>query len=297
MTTIITGATGFVGSHLANRLPDAILAGRNPEKIQKRFGSREAREWRGTESSNGGLLQRVDTIFHLAGESIFHGRWNAEKKKRIRDSRIQGTRQLVDCIVECEQKPKTLICSSAVGYYGSQSDAILTEKTLAGKDFLAQVCVDWESEALRAEDFGVRVVLIRSGVVLANNGGALAQMLLPFRLGLGGRLGKGDQFMSWIHINDLLSIMIHAGENTTLRGAINGVAPNPVTNSAFTRTLAGVLHRPAILPAPDFVLKLVLGEFANVLLGSQRAVPQVLQQAGFDFAFPSLKDALSDLLV
>ncbi len=296
MKAIITGATGFVGSHLAKKLPDAILAGRDTNKIERIFGKREARPWSGAGNSDPAFLEGVETIFHLAGESIFHGRWNAAKKKRIRDSRVEGTRHLVDHIAKCEHKPATLICSSAVGYYGSRGDETLTEHASFGNDFLARVCMDWEKEALRAEEYGVRVVLIRTGVVLGSDGGALSQMLLPFKLGVGGRLGNGNQFMSWIHIDDLVNSMIQASENIAIKGAINAVAPNSVTNRVFTETLANALHRPAILPAPRFVLKLALGEFADVLLGSQRAVPEELEQAGFKFAFPLLKDAFSDLL-
>lgn len=296
MKAMITGATGFVGQHLAKKTPNAILVGRNAEKMNRLFENREVKEWDGSVSDNPSFFDGVDTVYHLAGESIFHGRWNAAKKERIRASRVDNTRHLVDTISQAENKPKTLICSSAVGYYGSQGDEKLTEHSAPGNDFLARVCVDWEKEALRAEDFGVRVVLIRTGVVLGADGGALAQMLTPFKLGAGGRLGSGRQYMSWIHIDDLVGTMLYARENTGVQGAVNAVAPNPLTNSEFTRTLANALHRPAILPAPGFALKIILGEFANVLLGSQRVVPEALQNAGYDFLFPGLDEALQDLL-
>lgn len=296
MKALITGATGFVGQHLAKKIPGAVLAGRSMEKIHKIFGKREARQWDGSRNIGPSFLDGVDTVYHLAGESIFKGRWNTLKKERIRDSRVEGTRNLVDVISKIQNRPATLVCSSAIGYYGSRGEEKLTEHSFPGDDFLAQVCMDWEKEALRAEEYGVRVVLIRIGVVLGTDGGALEQMLIPFKLGLGGRLGSGRQYMSWIHIDDLIAIMLHAGENANLQGAINAVAPKPVTNKEFTALLAKSLQRPAILPAPGFALKLALGEFATVLLGSQRVVPEVLQKAGYAFAFPQLQDALSNLV-
>ncbi|MCF8070711.1 MAG: TIGR01777 family oxidoreductase [Desulfobacterales bacterium] len=296
MKAMIIGATGFVGQHLAKKIPEAILVGRNVEKMYRLFGKREVREWDGSENSDPSFFDDVDTVYHLAGESVFHGRWTREKKERIRASRVENTRHLVDIISKAESKPKTLICSSAVGYYGSQGDEKLTEHSPPGNDFLAQVCMDWEKEALRAEEFDVRVVRIRTGVVLGADGGALTQMLPPFKLGVGGRLGSGRQYMSWIHIDDLVGTMLYARVNTNVRGAVNAVSPNPVTNSEFTRTLANALHRPAILPAPGFVLKIILGEFANVLLGSQRVVPEALQEAGYNFIFPGLEKALKDLV-
>ncbi|MDD3814985.1 MAG: TIGR01777 family oxidoreductase [Desulfocapsaceae bacterium] len=296
MRALITGGTGFVGQHLAKRLPRPIIAGRSVEKTKNLFPDSEVRKWDGSQNADPSLLDGVDTIYHLAGESIFHGRWDAAKKERIRASRIEGTRHLVDFIAKAENKPTTLICSSAVGYYGSRQDEELTEISAPGDDFLAKVCLDWEQEALRAEEYGVRVVLIRTGVVLGDAGGALAQMLLPFKWGLGGRLGNGSQYMSWIHIDDLTAIMLYAREETSLRGPVNAVAPAPVTNSEFTQALATSLHRPAFLPVPGFALKIVLGEFADVLLGSQRVIPKALQQANYTYTFPQLGDALKNLL-
>lgn len=296
MKVLITGGTGFVGKHLAVRLPESIIAGRNVQKIKHLFGNREARQWDGSGNADPSFLEGVGTIFHLAGESIFQGRWNEAKKKRIRASRIEGTRFLVDTIAKAKHRPATLVCSSAIGYYGERGAETITEGATAGDDFLAQVCMDWEKEALRAEEYGVRVVLIRTGVVLGVDGGALAQMLLPFKLGLGGRLGNGRQYMSWIHIHDLTSMMLHAMNNTTLRGPVNAVTPNPVTNSDFTQALAKALHRPALLPVPGFILRLALGEFATVLLRSQRVVSKSLQESGFTFAFPEIEAALNDLV-
>jgi uncharacterized protein (TIGR01777 family) len=296
MKAMIIGASGFVGHHLAENFSEAILVGRSINKINTLFGERRAREWDGSNNAAPSFLEGVDAIFHLAGESIFHGRWNMAKKERIRSSRVENTRHLVDIISKSENRPKVLICSSAVGYYGSRGDEKLTEQSAPGADFLAQVCLDWEKEALRAEEYGVRVVLIRTGVVLGSDGGALTQMLQPFKLGVGGRLGSGRQYMSWVHVDDLVGIMQFAAENPNLRGPVNAVAPHPVRNSEFTRILASSLHRPAILPVPGFALKIVLGEFANVLLGSQRCVPETLQQDGYVHEFPELNLALRNLL-
>ncbi len=296
MRALITGGTGFIGQHLAKRLSRPIIVGRNVEKIKRLFADNEVRKWDGSQDAAPDFLDGVDTIFHLAGESIFHDRWNAAKKERIRASRIEGTRHLIELIAKAKNRPTTLICSSAIGYYGSRKDEKLTERSTPGNDFLAKVCLDWEREALRAEEYGVRVVLIRTGIVLGDDGGILAQMRLPFKLGLGGRLGSGHQYMSWIHIDDLTAIMFEAMENTNLRGPINAVSPNPITNRDFTRALATTLHRPALLSVPAFALKVVLGEFANVALSSQRVLPEVLQQAGYTYRFPELDGALRNLL-
>jgi uncharacterized protein (TIGR01777 family) len=222
---------------------------------------------------------------------------NTSKKEPIRNSRIEGTRHLVDLISQYEKRPKVLICSSGVGYYGSRADEFLREGSSPGDDFLAQVCVDWEKEALRAEDYGVRVVLIRTGVVLGVSGGALAKMLPPFKAGLGGRLGNGMQYMSWIHLDDLIGIMLFAQENEGLRGPVNAVAPIPVTNLEFTHKLASLLRRPAFLSVPEFILKLVGGEFASVLLASQRALPEVVQQARYTYSFPDIQSALRNAIL
>lgn len=295
MKALITGGTGFVGRHLAERIPESIIAGRNLKKIHDIFNNREARQWDGSRDTDPSFLNGVDTIFHLAGESVFQGRWNEEKKERIRASRIEGTRNLVDTIAKAKNRPTTLICSSAIGYYGARGEEIITEKSTAGDDFLARVCMDWEKEAMRAQEYGVRVVLIRTGVVLGDGGGALAQMLLPFKLGLGGRLGSGRQYMSWIHIQDLTGIMLYAMNNSDLQGPVNAVSPTPVTNREFTRALAKAVHRPALLPVPGFLLQAALGEFATVLLSSQRVVPNSLQETDFIFAFPELGAALANL--
>lgn len=296
MKSLIIGGTGFIGRNLSKRIGNPIIAGRSLQKIKSIFGEVEARKWDKDEVVDPTFFNGVDTVYNLAGESVFGGRWNDEKKKRIRNSRIDGTRHLIEAIAEAEVKPKVLINSSAVGIYGSRGEEELTEQSAPENDFLAQVCQEWEREALRAEEFGVRVVLIRTGLVLGNDGGALKQMLLPFKLGVGGKIGSGKQYMPWIHIDDMTDIMLHTAEHSQFQGPVNAVAPNPVTNSEFTRTLAAVLHRPAIFSVPGFVLEITMGEFASALLGSQRVLPKVLQREGFTFTYPDIQSALNNLL-
>jgi len=211
-------------------------------------------------------------------------------------SRIRTTRTLVDSFASLDHPPSTLICSSAIGYYGSHDDVQLSESSPHGTDFLARVCVAWEEEARKAELLGIRVVQIRTGIVLGSDGGALPQMLTPFRLGIGGRIGSGRQYMSWIHIDDLIGIILFAAANESVKGAVNAVAPSPLTNREFTTTLSSELHRPAFFHVPGWVLRITLGEFAEVLLGSQRVVPEKISQAGYDFRYPDLPSALADLV-
>jgi uncharacterized protein (TIGR01777 family) len=222
-------------------------------------------------------------------------RWNAEVKRRILESREMGTRNLVDAMRR--QPPSVLVSASGIGYYGSRGDDILTEQEPAGTDFLASVCVAWEREAREAEKFGVRVVSLRGGTVLGAGGGALQKMLTPFRLGVGGRIGSGRQWMSWIHLDDLCSLILFALDNSAMRGAVNATSPNPVTNADFTTALARVLHRPAIFPVPPLALKLMFGEMSKVLMDSQRAVPQAAAGAGFQFRYPPIGAALSNVLM
>jgi uncharacterized protein (TIGR01777 family) len=235
----------------------------------------------------------VDTVFHLAGEPVAEGRWTQEKKRRIRDSRVIGTRNLVDGIAQCEQRPKTLVSASAVGYYGSRGDEILTEDSAVGNDFLADVCAQWEREALRARELGIRVVCLRIGIVLGRDGGALKKMLPIFRLGLGGRLGNGQQWMPWVHLDDIVGLLLHGAKSEGLAGPINGVSPQPVTNREFTKVLAGALHRPAIFPVPVLALKVALGETAEIVLASQRVIPQVAQASQYTFRHSDLATALA----
>jgi uncharacterized protein (TIGR01777 family) len=228
---------------------------------------------------------------------VAEGRWTEQKKARIRDSRIIGTRNLVAGLRGLATKPKTLVSASAVGYYGSRNDQELDEQAPPGSDFLAEVCAGWEREAAAACELGIRVVSIRIGIVLGVGGGALAKMLTPFKLGLGSPLGSGRQYMPWIHIDDLIELVLFAARNPSVSGPMNGVAPRPVTNHEFTKTLGRVLGRPTFMPAvPPLALKVLVGEFGTVLLDSQRAIPRAALQAGFVFRFPELEPALRELL-
>lgn len=296
MKALVTGGTGFIGQNLIRRQESPVILGRSPEKIRKIFPEARAYAWQPGEPVTEEAFQGVDTVFHLAGESIFKGRWNQAKKDRILSSRVEGTASMVDSLARMESPPETLICSSAVGYYGSRGDEVLTESSGPGADFLAQVCQAWEKEARKAEKLGIRVVCIRTGVVLGRDGGALPQMLPPFKAGLGGKLGSGRQYMAWIHIDDLIEIMLYAAADKELKGPVNAVTPQPITNKEFTKTLASVLHRPAILPVPAPLLRIILGEFGKVLLSSQRALPQKLEAAGYEFKYPDIRQALEAVI-
>ena len=238
-------------------------------------------------------IEGVDLIVHLAGEPISDWRWTEDKKKRIVDSRINGTRTIIDCISKLKTKPKTLISASAIGYYGDRGDDILTERGGVGDTFLATTCRDWEAESRKAENYGVRVVLNRTGIVLSKDGGALATMLTPFSLGVGGVVGSGKQWMSWITLDDFVAAVNFEIEDESIEGAVNVVAPNAVTNEEFTKTLGEVIHRPTFLPLPKFAVDLMMGEMGDaLLLDSTRVVPDKLEKAGFEFEFTELKPAL-----
>jgi uncharacterized protein len=238
-------------------------------------------------------LAGADAVVHLAGEPVSQ-RWTKEAREKIRASRVDGTRKLVDAMRE--NPPRVLVSASAVGYYGSRGDELLTESSSPANDFLGGVCRQWESEARKAEEFGVRVVCLRNGVVLGNGGGALEKMTPPFKLGLGGKIGDGKQWMAWIHLDDVVGLIEFAISSSELRGAVNATAPNPVTNREFTRELAAAVHRPAILPVPKFALHLLFGDMAQIVYASQRVIPQAALQAGYTFRFPDLNAALLDLL-
>jgi hypothetical protein len=239
-------------------------------------------------------FREVEAVFHLAGEPIAEGRWTAARKERLRESRVRGTRNLVAAMESLGERPRVLVSASAVGFYGDRGDEVLDESAPPGSDFLAALCRDWEAEAGRARALGIRVVTPRTGIVLDRTGGALARMLTPFKLGLGGRLGSGRQWMPWIHLDDLVGLLLHAAAKDEVRGAMNAVGPAPVTNREFTRTLGSVLKRPAIFPVPNFALRLAFGEMASVLLGSQRVAPRVAEKTGYQFRYTSLEKALID---
>ena len=273
MNVAITGASGFLGRALSERLR---TSGHTVTAISLRTQPLPE------------VLAGCQAVVNLAGEPVAQ-RWTAAARERISNSRIQGTRSLVAALRE--HPPAVLVSASAVGYYGSRGDEILTENSPPASDFLGELAVAWEREARVAEKFGVRVVTPRIGVVLGS-GGALAQMLLPFRLGVGGRLGSGQQWMSWIALDDLVSLIELAIEDAAVSGPVNAVAPNPVTNAVFTRELAAALHRPAILPVPAFALRILFGEMSQILLGGQRVIPQAALHAGFQFHFADLGQAL-----
>jgi uncharacterized protein (TIGR01777 family) len=277
MKIIITGGSGFIGRAIAERLR---ASGHSVTAVSLRTPP-------GPE-----VFAGCAAVVHLAGEPVAQ-RWTGAAKERIMNSRVQGTRTLVAALRQ--QPPTVLVSASAIGYYGSRGDEILTEDSPPGSDFLGQVAVAWEQEARAAEEFGVRVVTPRIGVVLGRGGGALPKMALPFRFGVGGRLGDGKQWTSWIHLDDLIALVEFSIATTTIRGAVNAVAPIPVTNAAFTQELAAALHRPAIFPVPAAALKLLLGEMSQVVLASQRVIPEAALRAGFQFRFTDLGEALRQI--
>jgi len=238
----------------------------------------------------------VEAVIHLAGEPVAGARWTEEQKRRVRDSRAKGSRNLVAGMRATPRSPKVLVSASAVGFYGDRGNEILNESSAPGSGFLSEVCLDWETEAARARELGVRVAFVRTGVALSLSGGALEKMLLPFKLGLGGRLGDGRQWFPWIHIEDVVGIFLHALMSPAVNGPINGVAPGIVTNEEFTRELAAALNRPVFFPVPELALRVLMGEMAEVVTASQRVVPQVALDTGYRFKYPNLRPALDALL-
>ena len=293
MTYLVTGATGFIGTKLVEHLlarGDAVyyLARKRSPHLPSQASFHP---WDAKNKPDLNALSRIDVVFHMAGEPIAQ-RWSAAVKKRIYDSRVEGTRRLVDAIRDLRHRPSVLVSASAIGYYGDRGSEILTESRPSGSDFLAGVCKDWEREAGRARDLGLRVVPIRIATVLGKNGGALKSMLPVFRLGLGGKFGNGKQWNSWVHVEDVVRLFLFAAETDTLNSALNGSSPQPVTNAHFTAALAKALHRPAILPVPKFALRILLGEMAEFLFTSLRVVPAAPEQAGFEFQYPAIEGAL-----
>ena len=298
MNITITGASGLIGRRLLKNLAAAghaltVVSRHAGTNVPPGVGVVAWDPMKGPAPEEG--VRSANTVIHLAGEPVAQ-RWNESSKRRIRESRVVSTRNLVQALAKLRNTPQTLICASAVGYYGSRGDEELREDSAPGDSYLAEVCVAWEKEALAAEAFGMRVVRVRTGVVLDPSGGALRSMLTPFRMGVGGKLGDGKQWMSWIHLADLAAMYQFAVENP-VSGALNGVAPVPVSNADFTQNLARVLHRPAMFPVPVFGLKLLFGEMSEILLASQRVLPAAAEAAGFKFRFPELGGALGDLLV
>lgn len=300
MRVLITGVTGLIGRTLCRLLTNeghsivgVSRAGQKPAGL----GLAEMYQWDTVSSPlPESALDQVDAVVNLAGEPIAARRWSDQQKKSIRDSRVTTTRNLIEGISRVRQRPRALISSSAVGFYGNRGDEKLDEASAAGRGFMSEVCQEWEREAGRASDLGVRVVLVRTGVVLSAEGGALEKMLPPFKLGVGGRLGNGKQWFPWIHIADTVGIFRHAIHHDSLAGPINAAAPEPVTNAEFTRELGRVLHRPVFLPVPEMALRALMGEMADVLFDSQRVEPKAALASGYEFQYPSVARALEDVL-
>lgn len=306
MRVFITGGTGLIGARLVRRLKErqdsVVLLTRRPGAVREKFGQ-ECTLVEGDPMQAGDWMKQVgecDAVIHLAGENIFAKRWNESFKALLRDSRVRSTDNVVQALAKdpCgpSGNPRTLVNASAIGYYGPHGDEELTEDSPPGDDFLSRLCVGWEQTALAGERLGLRVAVVRVGIVLDPEGGALAKMLTPFKLGGGGRVGSGKQWMSWIHRDDMVGVFLAALDNATATGPINGVGPNPVTNYEFTKALGRALHRPTILPTPAFALRLLLGEVAEVVASGQRVLPRRAQALGYSFRFPTIDAALADLL-
>jgi uncharacterized protein (TIGR01777 family) len=301
MRVLVAGATGFIGRALVPALQSeghtVIAWVRSEARARERLGA--GIETVVAPSGPLGLtaaLERCDAVVNLAGEPILAGRWTTERCATLRASRVDVTGELVRSIAAVHGRPRTLVSGSAVGYYGDRSDEVLTEDSPPGSGFLADLCRDWEAEARKAEALGLRVVLLRTGVALGPNGGALAQMLPAFRFGVGGPVGSGRQYFPWIHLHDLVALVVAALGDDRLGGPVNGVSPEPVRSREFAKALGRALRRPAVLPVPAFALRVIFGQAAEVLLASQRVVPAALERLAFPFAFPALAAALADAL-
>jgi len=296
MKILISGSHGLVGKALISELT------KDQHEIvslvrHKSAGASEI-EWHPNQGSiDSEYVSGFDVVVHLAGESIASGRWTDEKKRKIRDSRVNGTTLLSQAVARSSKPPATLISASAIGYYGNRRDELLNEKSVPGNDFLAEVCVAWERATRDAEARGIRTVHARFGIILDQDGGALAKMLTPFRMGVGGRIGDGKQWMSWIALADVIKGLMFVIESNSMTGAVNFVAPNPVTNSEFTKTLGDALSRPTLFPLPSFVARLAFGEMADaLLLSSAKVQPQRLMDSGYRFEFQKLEPALEAIL-
>ena len=301
MRVFVTGATGFIGRALVPVLQreghQVVAWVRSDERARNLLGADVER----IQASPGvdalkAALSGCDAVVNLAGESILGGRWTEARRRVLADSRVLFTTELVQAIAATSPRPRVLVSGSAVGHYGDRASEVLNESSSPGSDFLARLCLDWEAAARRAETFGLRVVLLRTGVVLGRDGGALAQMLPPFRFGAGGPIGSGRQYTPWVHLHDLVQVIATALVDERYRGPVNGVAPEEATGREFARALGRALHRPAVLPVPALALRLIFGEAASVLLGSQRVEPQKLKEWAFTYQFPTLDGALVDIV-
>jgi uncharacterized protein (TIGR01777 family) len=302
MRVFITGGTGLVGTQLVARLRErndqSVVLSRNRVKAQSRLGQ-DIEIVEGDPTTAGDWMQAVgscDAVVNLAGENIFARRWNDDFKAKIRDSRVDGTKNVVAAIARAENKPGVLVNASAVGYYGPHGDEELTEVSPPGNDFLARACIEWEDAARMVEATGVRLVIARFGVVMDAEEGALTKMLTPFKLGVGGPVGNGRQWMAWVHLDDVVGIILHAIDHTDVSGIINATAPEPVTNREFSKALGRAIGRPAIFPVPVFMLRMRFGQYAEVIASGQRVIPKRALEFGYRFQHPTIDGALADLL-
>jgi uncharacterized protein (TIGR01777 family) len=295
---LVSGASGPIGKAL---LPSLRTNGAHITRLVRdnappTYSDEQTIPWHPGQPLSADALSGFDAVIHLAGETIV-GRWTESKKNKIRDSRVIGTRNLAQSLAQAKHRPQIFLCSSAIGYYGNRGDEALTEESAPGTGFLAEVCQEWEAATHPAAEAGIRTVAIRTGVVLSREGGALAKMLPPFKMGVGGKIGDGRQWMSWIDVQDLVGAIHHILKSDLLYGPVNMVAPRPVTNAEFTQTLASVLSRPAVFPVPAFAVKLLFGEMGEtVLLGSQRVEPTQLVSSGYPFRFRDLRASLQNTI-
>ncbi len=296
---VIFGGTGFLGGRLAEKLKneyEITIASRN-DNVENKTEGVTYRKFSYTTASFSELIDSADIVVNFSGASIAGRRWNEEYKKIMYDSRVKTTKMISDAIISASKKPHSFISTSATGIYGNRQDEVLTEESKTGSDYLANMCVDWENAAFKSnESAGVRTVCVRVGVVLDKNEGGFARMIQPFRFFVGGRLGSGKQYLPWVHVEDIINIYIEAIKNKSLAFAVNGTAPEPVTNSIFSSAVAKALKRPNLFMVPGFALKIILGEFAEFLTGSQRAVPEKLGKLNFNFKYKDIGKALENLL-
>lgn len=304
MKIAITGATGFVGSHLVKRLhaegKRVLVLTRNAASTQKIFPSAafpnvEIVTYTTTSGSWQNAIATCDGVVNLAGEPIAEERWTSERKQEILNSRKLSTQKIVEAIVSANPKPSVLVNASAIGYYGTSQTATFDETSSAGKDFLAQVCQEWEAEARKVQDAGVRLVILRFGIVLGN-GGALSKMITPFKLFAGGPLGNGQQWFSWIHLDDVVNLILQALSKPEMQGVYNATAPHPVRMVELSKTMGQVMNRPSWLPVPAFALEALLGDGAMVVLEGQQVLPQRTLDSGFEYQYPNLQPALEQIL-
>ena len=295
MKVLVAGSSGLIGTALVRRLLDDehdIL-----RLVRRTPTADDEVRWEPAEGSiDAAALVGVEAVVHLGGASITGKRWNEAYKREIRDSRVNSTLLMAETLARLDPKPSVFLCASALGFYGLRADELLTEDSSQGTGFLADVTAEWEAATLPASDAGIRVCNMRIGVVLSQTGELPRSLLLPFKLGLGGKLGSGRQYMSWVHLDDVIDAFAYALKTPTLRGPLNVSAPNPATNAEFTQALAGVLSRPALFTVPAFALRVVMGEAAEFVLGSARLHPQRLIESGFDFKWESIEPALRDTI-